>query len=93
MLTAPVLILKVSSATSSSCRVERSIYSPDQIFSFFLSATVACNGIREETNPLLLSLDFDTLPGDDSGSDPSALFVKVPNNSLGCGTSVSSGFP
>ena len=28
----PVLILKVSSATSSSCRVERSIYSPDQIF-------------------------------------------------------------
>ena len=53
-LTASVRILKVKSSTSSSCKVDRSMNSPDQLFSFFFKDTVACNDTREEMNCWLL---------------------------------------
>ena len=59
--------------TSSSRSVDSPINSPDQIFSFFFSDTVACKGIREDTKLSLLFLEAGSLHGDDVESDSCSL--------------------
>ena len=73
VLTARVLALKVKSSTSSSCSVDSSMNSPDQFFSFSFSDTVACKGIREDTNLSLPFLEAGSLHGDDVDSDSCSL--------------------
>ena len=65
VLTTPVLTLNVKSSTSSSCSADRSMNSPDQFSLFFLSETVACNGIQEDTNLVSLFEKYAGLLDDD----------------------------
>ena len=64
-LTAPVRILNVKSSTSSSSKVDRSMNSPDQMFSFFFKDTVACKGTRKEMKCWLLLNILSALSDDD----------------------------
>ena len=81
VLTAPVLTLNVKSSTSSSCSADRSMNSPDQIFSFFLSETVACNGIREDTNLFSLFERYAALLDDDVELDSAPRWA-LPNGEV-----------
>ena len=81
VLTAPVLTLNVKSSTSSSCSADRSMNSPDQIFSFFLSETVACNGMREDTNLFSLFERYAALLDDDVELDSAPRWA-LPNGEV-----------
>ena len=73
VLTTPVLTLNVKSSTS--------MNSPDQIYSFFLSETVACNGIREDTNLFLLFEMYAALLDDDVELDSAPRWA-LPNGEV-----------
>lgn len=74
-LTAPIRILKVKSSTSWCCKVDRSMNSPDQIFSFFFKDRVACKGTREEMNCWLFLDILSALSDDDIGGEVSNTII------------------